>query len=54
MLPTLSRARKMITPHRLRRTVLLVLALVCMSGCGQKGDLYFPDRETALTSPRFG
>lgn len=35
--------------HRLRPTLLLLLSLLTvslstMTGCGQKGDLYLPDR----------
>lgn len=54
MLQSVSRTIEMFTPHRLRRTAMLVLALACICGCGQKGDLYFPDEEAALHTPRFG
>jgi predicted small lipoprotein YifL len=35
---------------RLLRTLAVVIGIsLVLCGCGQKGDLYLPDRKTALT-----
>ena len=44
----------MIFSHTLFRTLVIILALACAQGCGQKGDLFLPDEEAALHNSRFG
>jgi predicted small lipoprotein YifL len=41
----------MLSLPRLRNILLGLLAAIALSGCGQKGDLYLPEKTSASDHP---
>ena len=44
--PIYQRSPMRIYQAKLHRIVLVMACLLCMAGCGQKGDLYLPETDT--------
>jgi predicted small lipoprotein YifL len=38
-------------PHLTRRLLVIAIMGLSLAGCGQKGDLYLPDRGRAQAAP---